>query len=72
MERLQLENDDAIELTSEWGQISLPVKPAKPDELPEGLLFMAYGHLSRQLMEGDPHGSGMPTSKGIDVEVKKV
>lgn len=72
MDRLGLTEGDAIELTSEFGRIELPVTKAKPDELPTGLLFMAYGNLSSQLMGGDTHGSGMPTSKGIDVEVRKV
>jgi len=43
------------------------VEPAKGDELPTGLLFIAYGDLSSRLMGGDTHGSGMPTSKGFDV-----
>jgi len=42
---------------------------SKGDELPPGLLFIAYGDLSSRLMGGDTHGSGMPTSKGIDVEL---
>ena len=47
-----------------------PDVPSKGDELPEGLLFIAYGDLSSRLMGGDTHGSGMPTSKGIDVELE--
>ena len=72
MSRLGLEENDSVELRSEFGQIRLPVHKAKADELPEGLLFMAYGHLSSQLMGGDTHGSGMPTSKGIDVTVSRI
>ena len=68
MERMNLANEDNIEIKSEFGTIQLPVQSAKADELPEGLLFMAYGNLSSQLMGGDTHGSGMPTSKGMDVE----
>ena len=34
------------------------------------LLFIAYGDLSSRLMGGDTHGSGMPTSKGIDVQLE--
>ena len=34
------------------------------------LLFIAYGDLSSRLMAGDTHGSGMPTSKGLDVELE--
>ena len=36
---------------------------------PAGMLFIAYGDLSSRLMGGDTHGSGMPTSKGMDVEL---
>lgn len=72
MECMDLANEDNVEIKSEFGVIQLPVKAAKADELPQGLLFMAYGNLSSQLMGGDTHGSGMPTSKGLDVSVKKV
>ncbi len=41
-------------------------------ELPEGLLFIAYGDISSRLMGGDTHGSGMPTSKGLDVQLEKL
>ena len=43
---------------------------AKAGELPPGVLFIAYGDLSSRLMEPDTHGSGMPTSKGLDVELE--
>ena len=39
--------------------------PARGDELPPGLLFIAYGDLSSRLLGADTHGSGIPTSKGI-------
>ena len=54
------------------GQIELPCLAAKAGELPAGLLFLPYGDQSSKLMAGDTHGTGMPTSKGIDVEVEKV
>lgn len=68
MERLGLAEGDCVRLTSELGQqVEVAVTAAKKDELPEGLLFIAYGDISSQLMGGDTHGSGMPTSKGLDV-----
>ena len=48
------------------------VKAAKKGELPAGLLFIAYGDYSSRLMGADTHGSGMPTSKGIDVTMEKI
>jgi len=72
MERLGLTAGDRVRLTSEWGQIEVSIVAAKRDELPPGLLFIAYGDLSCRLMGGDTHGSGMPTSKGLDVQLEKL
>lgn len=72
MKRLGIEDGDRVRLTSEFGKIEVEVTKAKADELPAGLLFIAYGDLSSRLMGGDTHGSGMPTSKGIDVELEKL
>ena len=71
MERLGLSTGDRVRLTTETGQSAeMAVKPSKGDELPDGLLFIAYGDISSKLMAADTHGSGMPTSKGIDVELE--
>lgn len=72
MKRLGLAAGGRVRLTSEHGQVEVRVAPAKADELPEGLLFIAYGNISSRLMGGDTHGSGMPTSKGIDVELEVI
>jgi formylmethanofuran dehydrogenase subunit D len=71
MARLSLKNGDRVRLTSQQGHIELPCQAAKKGELPPGLLFLPYGDLSSRLMGGDTHGSGMPNSKGIDVELEK-
>ncbi|MCA9264760.1 MAG: hypothetical protein KDA60_12960 [Planctomycetales bacterium] len=70
MERLGLQSGSRVRLTSEHGQIDVAVRAAAGDELPPGLLFIAYGDLSSRLMGGDTHGSGMPTSKGLDVTLE--
>ena len=71
MERLGLNAGDRVRLTSEDGAtVEVAVAASKRDELPEGLLFIAYGDISSRLMGGDTHGSGMPTSKGLDVELE--
>lgn len=72
MQRLSLAGGDRVRLTSEAGNIEVAVQAAKVNELPSGLLFIAYGDLSSRLMGADTHGSGMPTSKGIDVELEKL
>lgn len=70
MERLGLVAGDRVRVIGEHGQVEICVTPAKKDELPEGLLFIAYGDISSRLMGADTHGSGMPTSKGMDVTLE--
>ena len=70
MQRLGVSVGGRVRVTSEHGQIDVDVKASPKDELPSGLLFIAYGDLSSKLMGGDTHGSGMPTSKVMDVTVE--
>ncbi len=72
MQRLGLADGDRVRLASETGRIEVAVTAAKGDELPSGVLFIAYGDLSSRLMGADTHGSGMPTSKGLDVTLEKI
>ena len=73
MTRLGLSEGDRVLLTGEEGQsVEVCITMAKKDELPEGLLFIAYGNISSQMMTGDTHGSGMPTSKGMEVTMELV
>ncbi len=72
MQQLGLTDGDRVRMTSAQGQVDVAVSAAKADELPPGLLFIAYGDLSSRLMGADTHGSGMPTSKCLDVELEKI
>jgi formylmethanofuran dehydrogenase subunit D len=72
MGRLGLKNGDRVRVRSLQGQIELPCQAAKPDQLPPGLLFLPCADLSSRLLSGDKHGTGMPTSKGIDVELERI
>jgi formylmethanofuran dehydrogenase subunit D len=73
MLRLGLSEGDRVRLTGEEGQtVEVCITTAKKDELPEGLLFIAYGDISSRMMTGDTHGSGMPTSKGMEVTMELV
>jgi formylmethanofuran dehydrogenase subunit D len=70
MQRLQLHTGDWVRVWSESGEIHVQIAAAAEDELPPGILFIAYGDLSSRLMHGETHGSGMPTSKGLDVQLE--
>ena len=71
MQRLHLKEGDRVRVWSEIGQIIVPIKAAKGDELPSGMLFISYGMQSSQLMGGETHGTGMPDSKCMDVWMEK-
>lgn len=57
---------DRIRVWNAIGEFTAPCVDAG-DELPRGMLFIAYGDLSCRVMPPDTHGSGMPDSKGLDV-----
>lgn len=72
MKRLGLTNGDKVRVRSEQGEVELSCLAVKDGELPSGLLFLPYGDPSSRLMNGETHGTGMPTSKGIDVDLEPV
>ena len=71
MERLGLADGDQVRMWNEVGEVEVPCKTAKRDELPPGMLFISYGDKSSQLMGGETHGTGMPDSKGLDVFIER-
>ncbi len=73
MRRIGLADGDRVRITSAGGrQVDVAVGAAVDDELPSGVLFIAAGNLSSQLLDSDTHGTGMPTSKGLDVRLEKL
>jgi formylmethanofuran dehydrogenase subunit D len=72
MARLGLKEGDSVRLRSSTGETVLHCKGRKTEDLPEGILFLAYGPSSSQLMGGDTAGTGMPLSKNRAVEVERV
>ena len=68
MKRLRVPAGSKVRLRSAHGEIEVVCMSAK-DELPPGMLFIAYGPESSKLMSGETHGTGMPDSKGIEVEL---
>lgn len=67
MREMNLTEGDHVRVWNEIGEITLPIKASKGDELPPGMLFISYGPLSCRLMSSETHGTGMPDSKGMDV-----
>jgi formylmethanofuran dehydrogenase subunit D len=68
MERLGVSEGGRVRIRNDRAAIEVSCVSAK-DEVPVGVLFIAYGPESSKLMGGETEGTGMPESKGIDVEV---
>jgi formylmethanofuran dehydrogenase subunit D len=66
--RLGLRAGDRVRLRAGHAEIEVTCASAG-DELPSGMLFIAYGPESSRLLSGETQGTGMPDSKGIEVEL---
>jgi formylmethanofuran dehydrogenase subunit D len=71
MARLGIADGGRVRISTEHAAIEVDCVSGK-DELPPGVLFIAYGPDCSRLMGGDTQGTGMPESKGIDVAVATV
>ncbi|MFO0851794.1 MAG: molybdopterin dinucleotide binding domain-containing protein [Gemmataceae bacterium] len=56
-----------VHVRTETGETTFQCKDGN---VPRGLLFVPYGPPTSKLMGGETDGTGMPTSKGWDVEVE--
>ena len=66
MATLGVSDGDPVVVRTEFGEAEFTCQSAK---VPEGMIFVPYGPPTCKLMGGDTDGTGMPTSKGWDVEV---
>jgi formylmethanofuran dehydrogenase subunit D len=71
MEQLGIAEGGRVRIRTEHAAIEVTCVSGK-EELPPGVLFIAYGPESSRLMAGDTEGTGMPESKGLDVDVTPV
>ena len=69
MANLGLQDGDAVQVKAYGSEVELNCKGAN---LPEGMVFLAYGPASSKLLDIETDGSGMPVSKGFEVEVARV
>ena len=69
MKELGVASGATIRVRTEIGEATFQCKEAN---VPRGMLFVPYGPPTCKLMGGETDGTGMPTSKGWDVEVEVV
>lgn len=69
MERLGIQNGDTVKVKTSYGQA---LAHCHPGDLPEGLAFMPFGPATSQLSGGETYASGMPDTKGFEIELEPV
>lgn len=68
MKRNNLQNGDKVVLKTTYGSA---LARCKKSDIPEGLVFLAYGLTVSSLIGADTQSIGMPDSKGMEVEIEK-
>jgi formylmethanofuran dehydrogenase subunit D len=68
MARLGLHEGDTLRLKSRYGEATVK---CRRDNLPEGIVFIAFGTTINQLVGPQTYTSGTPDLKGIEVEIEK-
>jgi formylmethanofuran dehydrogenase subunit D len=69
MKTLGIAAGGTIRVRNEYGETTFQCKEGR---VPLGMLFVPYGPPTCKLMGGSTDGTGMPTSKGWEVEVESV
>jgi len=69
MKALGIESGAKVKVRTEQGEATFTCAEGK---VPEGMLFVPYGPPTCRLMSGDTDGTGMPTSRGWEVDVEPV
>jgi len=74
MKEIEVASGGTVEVRSENGQGVFTCKEhgGKEGKVPRGMVFIAYGPPTCRLMGQTTDGTGMPTSKGWEVEVEPV
>lgn len=71
MRKLNIGDGGSVRISSQYG--SVVVKAVKSKYAPHpGVIFMAYGPWVNSLTGPETHGTGMPSFKGLEVEVEPV
>ena len=69
MQELGVAAGASVRVRTETGEATFRCQAGN---IPRGMLFVPYGPPTCRLMGGDTDGTGMPTSKGWDVEVEPI
>jgi formylmethanofuran dehydrogenase subunit D len=66
-ERLGVEEGRSVRVRTAFGKAELELQE---NNLPEGMIFVPMGPAANMLIGSETRGTGMPDSKGLEVEVE--
>ena len=69
MKESGIASGSTVRVRSEWGEATFRCVEGK---IPQGMVFVPYGPPTCHLMGQTTDGTGMPTSKGWEVEVEPI
>ncbi len=69
MAAIGVSDGESVRVRTEFGEADFTCQQGK---VPEGLIFVPYGPPTCKLMGGSTDGTGMPTSKGWEVDVEPI
>ena len=69
MKAAGIPSGSTVRVRSEWGEATFKCVEGK---IPQGMIFVPYGPPTCHLMGQSTDGTGMPTSKGWEVEVEPI
>jgi formylmethanofuran dehydrogenase subunit D len=69
MQRFGLSEGDTVAIKTQFGQAKVT---CRPEDMPEGIAFIAFGPATSHLVGGETHATGMPDTKGFEIEIEKI
>jgi formylmethanofuran dehydrogenase subunit D len=69
MARYELAEGDTVKIKSQFGEATVK---CRQQNLPDGLAFIAFGPATSHLLGSETHATGMPDSKGFEIELEHV
>lgn len=69
MAELAIADGSSVTARSDWGEATFKCKQGK---VPAGMIFVPYGPPTCKLMGQSTDGTGMPLSKGWEVEIEPI
>ena len=68
MARHGLHDGDTVRLKSRYGEATVQ---CRVEDVPDGMAFMAFGPTINQLVGSETYSTGMPDTKGLEIELVK-